>query len=196
LIIGISFSCKKIKKWRENVEFSDLSQNSIELKYTNNKRFGARHGFSIGFGFNPKILMKFIHKGKHYEWKGVSSPIILNLHENQIFMVTFNNHTKGELGFHFHKYSDKWIKISPESFPKNIAIQNMGLSKNAGYLKGEVINEFEMVKSLNCDYSPFQSSFTAMIWLQLEKGILYQNLPDFVDPEFLKEYKRKYIQSK
>ena len=185
-LINLIIGCRKHEKWKEEVKFYDESIITVHYHYSENAGFIIRDVFSVGGG-NRRYEIRFKYKGKDYLWKSKSRTFILNAYKNTLYTMIFDTETdRGKICFRFYKYKNKWIEIPAKEFPKEISIENMGLSEDDKY----------DLKGLNPDYYPFRRTLTAKLWLRLEKGIKYYEAPDVVDYDFLKEYKKKYILKK
>jgi hypothetical protein len=185
-LINLIIGCRKQEKWKEKVKFNDESIITVHNNYSENPGFIIRDVLSVGGG-NELYKIRFKYKGKEYLWESKSRTFILNAYKNALYIMILDTETDIEkICFRFYKYNNKWIEITAKEFPKEISIENMGLSNS----KKKIIN------SLITDRSSFKRTLTAKLWLRLEKGIKFYEAPYYVDSKFLEEYKKKYIKRK
>ena len=197
LLIGLTWlklSERIHKKWVEEIKFQDGVIVKVFHHDSEKKHYGGRHGFGIGGG-DPWYKMCFSYRDIKYEWENNSIPILLNVHNGTIYLVVFDRETDwNKTCFRFYKFEENWEEVSANDFPKNISVQNMWLSENAGYYNGKPINEYQIAENLDPGDFHFCESLTAKLWLRLGKGIkYYENLYSKVEENFLREYKRKYM---
>jgi hypothetical protein len=79
-------------------------------------------------------------------------------------------------------------EVRPREYPKDIATQNLWLSREGGMRNGKVIDEVEIAKALDADDIDFQCSLTAKIWCQLESGKEFYEMDVAVNPRLLSDY--------
>ncbi len=148
----------------------------------------------IGKRYVQWFEIGFEYKGRQYNWKSTSLPILLDFYNGTIYLVVEDAEEPMKVDFRFFKYQKKWVEIQAVDFPKSIAVQNMGLHENIGVLDGRAVSDHDVVEELNPDSSFFRDSQTAKLWLRLEKGKPYhESILKQVDKDFLIEFKRKYI---
>lgn len=158
-------------------------------------RIVAHYGFTIG-SKTPTYIIHCYNNGKNIEWKGIYKPLIINSIDNDFYIVVLDLETDiDKIRLRYFKMNhDKWNEISHNNFPRNIAIQNLLLSHNAGMKSDRsIIDEYKIVQELNPYDDMFQKSRTAKIWQHIEYGIDYYESHDRVDSEVLKDFKEKYF---
>lgn len=100
----------------------------------------------------------------------------------------------------FYRYDtkfEKWETIDWSQFPKNIAVQNLGLRVKEWINNKwvEVVNnQRQVLRELNPSDKKFATSATAHLWSLLETGTSPRSKGWLVDEELLKDFKQKYIE--
>ena len=134
--------------------------------------------------------LKIPYRGEVIHWEGVDIPVVLREHEQRLYMIGYDRETgrrsaekQGKDWHERHCYyrqdDERLIEISPDEFPKEIAIQNMWLQDV----------ELQEVLELNTASIGFRLSSTAYIWEELMTG---KTSRDSVDKHLLDEYIRLY----
>ena len=173
----------------------------IELKFDSSSRiplfsFPDRHPSIIIGGGDYRIDVYFSYKGQKHHFESIGAPVLINYWKNQFYIVSvawegIDNDRRPFLKFYRFENRSRLKEISPEKFPKSIAIPNIDYIMN--------YPEIEKPEIINPDLKDFRLSLIARLWLRLEKGVPYHEteIRDFkpyeVDKNFLIEYKKKYI---
>jgi hypothetical protein len=146
----------------------------------------------------------FDWKGKRVAWKGKDVPITLREHKGSLYMVGFNREDVHQCRFTFFKLNDKgngFEMITPNTFPRQIATQNMWLNARSRHTKiydsiakkEFMVDEWQMLRTLDLQSPAFDSSFTAKMWYQLETGTEYHQISNSdLTQQFLQDYMAKY----
>lgn len=119
-------------------------------------------------------------------WVGSGIPVCIRAKANKLYMITFDRETDfSKIEFRYYKQNDnRLVEISPETFPKDIAVQNLWLTEDA---------DKKLVREMDPSHAWFRRSLTAKIWWQLTKGKKFYEVHNRDAPEtLLKEYKKKY----
>lgn len=171
----------------------------IDIKIDNNCRkiwsFPPNTRFPIWTkgGDECRFDLYFSYKNKNYQFKTKELPVLLNIWDNVFYAVIENAIKEDGMGieyrpeFNFFKYVDGWQSIPAEDFPKQIAIDNLSFSKS--------FPSVDNPDNINENIDRFKKSTTALLWLYLEKKLTINVLKeDFqVDPKFILDYRKKYI---
>jgi hypothetical protein len=176
----------------EKIDFCTNETVTIFYQYSNYKWYGTFHS---GIGLeNPIYILKFTFKKKDYLYISNFNPIVLNCFNSTIYIIAFDRFTNfPKIFFRYYKYDKKWIEIESRDFPKSVAIQNIGLEKENGFINGKAVNEYEICSELDTSFGPFQNSITAKIWFELGTGTKYYEAPDRINGDYLQKFKIKYI---
>ncbi len=146
----------------------------------------------------------FDWNGKRVAWKGKDVPITFREHEGNLYMVGFNREDMHRCRFTFFKLNEKKMgfeMIKPNTFPRQIATQNMWLNARSRYTKiydsiakkEFRVDEWQMLRTLDLQSPAFGSSFTAKMWYQLETGTEYYKISNSdLTQQFLEDYAAKY----
>lgn len=147
----------------------------------------------------------FDWNGKRVEWRGKEIPVTLREHEGMLYMIGFNREDQNQCRLIFFKLNKKetgFETIKPNSFPPQIATQNMWLSLRLRYVKiydsiakkEYIVDEWQMLRTLDINSIAFDRSFTAAMWYQIENGTEYEQIRynSLLTPGFLEAYVEKY----
>lgn len=153
----------------------------------------ANQGFV--FEWNGKIVRKKI--AIKYNDEG---EMLLSLREKDgvLYMIFLNRIDIHRITYDFYKLSDdgrEFVQIEPKDYPKDIATQNrIFASFNKGRDRyGNPVDDFKLLTELDVENVYFTFLSTAGIWICIEKGLQYYELPDQEEKHaIIKEYKHKY----
>lgn len=144
-----------------------------------------------------KYRLEFEWNGKTVKWEGKEEiPITLREHDGMLYMVAFNREESAQGKSHlvFLKLGSKGTSfetIAPRDFPRQIATQNMWLGTRFVKTGDVLVDQWEMLRTLNINAPAFGRRFTAQMWYQIETGTELDQMGD-VDQKFLEDYMAKY----
>lgn len=152
-----------------------------------------------------RYRLEFDWNGKTVKWEGKEEiPITLRDHDGMLYMVAFNREesAQGKCHLVFLKLGSEGTSfeaIAPRDFPRQIATQNMWLHPRFRFIKiydsiadrEHVVDEWQMLRTLDNNSPAFDRSLTAKMWYQIETGTELDLMTD-VDQKFLEDYVAKY----
>lgn len=152
-----------------------------------------------------RYRMEFEWNSKTVKWEGKEEiPITLREYNDTLYMVAFNREESAQGKSHlvFLKLGNKGTSfeaIAPRDFPRQIATQNMWLNPRFRHIKiydsiadkEHVVDEWQMLRTLDINSPAFDRSLTAKIWCQIETGTEYDQIGT-VNQKFLEDYMAKY----
>lgn len=185
-IAGILYSVfkRETKEWAENIVVAPNTEVSVELMSSQLGYFGG-HGLGWGGG-NDKGSLEFKYNGINYTDELPYTLIALVYEKEFFYCIYYDRETDfNKIIFRFFKSTKKgsFEEIKASDFPKHLAIQNRWFSTD---------EKQRNTKQLKLDN--IQSSLTAKVWYELEKGEKYYEMPYYIELNFLENYKRKYIE--
>ena len=168
------------------IEQSLINNDVIEIEIDSNSRkpiFSWIHGEDIIGGGDFRIDLNFSYKGIEYHIHIPGGDILINYWENKFYIISLvwiGKKNERRLIYKFFKLNNKsrLKEITPEEFPKPIAIANIDYIRNYPQVEKPV--------DINVDLKEFRKSRTAGLW-----RVLLKNLK--CNKECLLEYKKKYI---
>lgn len=178
-------------KWIVEFKLANNDLISVLLDHNYKKIFSFLKGpleiWRIG-GDDCKYNLYFNYKMKGYEFNLKGEPFLLNIWGNNFYLVTLldegESKTESKRKFKFFKYTNNWIEIAAESFPKEIAFANLYFSINYPY--------HENFENMNRKHKNIANSLTLRLWLKLLKGIdFYQK--GKMDQNLVLDFKKRYI---
>ncbi len=130
-------------------------------------------------------------------WQGNEIPITLREYGGDLFMIGINREVPGLSKFIFFQINPGetgFDRIQPGSFPRQIATQNMWMNVNGRFFRvGQtLVDEWEVLRTLDVESPYFDHSLTAYVWYQIETGVEKYDMPRLIDETFIREYVRKY----
>lgn len=134
-------------------------------------------------------------QGQDLLWVGFGVPICLRSHNNLLYLVVFDRDSDlSKTRFRYYRQDHSVLaEIAAKDFPREIAVQNLWLSKENGFRDGKPINQVEIAKNLDPEDIDFPRSLTAKMWMHLETGKeYYETQNDSASVDFLKRYLRKH----
>lgn len=144
-----------------------------------------------------RYRLEFDWNGKTVKWEGKEEiPITLRDHDGMLYMVAFNREesAQGKCHLVFLKLGSEGTSfeaIAPRDFPRQIATQNMWLGARFVKTGDVLVDQWEMLRTLNIHAPAFGRRLTAKMWYQIETGTELDLMTD-VDQKFLEDYVAKY----
>lgn len=189
-VAGASVSARE--QWSAKAPIALAAGDQLIVEHNGSQRTFVGHPHVFGFGGgDPRHELKFARDGVAYVWKGPFIPVVLDFDGATPVLVVFDRETDfAHVTYRYYRYEKKTWKQRPlETFPRQLALQNMWLTKN------NAEDQFETVRLRDPESDYFRRSLTARLWYCMVNGKQYWQVESQSIPsEFLRDYKNQYLQ--